>query len=136
RRRETVVPPSRNCSARVGGQGRHRRHRDRIRKVAGLPASDPHRADRGPDPTAVYLAPTKALAQDQMQALARLCAATPELADVMVATYDGDTPPEARRAIREQARIIVTNPDMLHASILGNPKRWTRLLKTLRYLVV
>lgn len=89
-----------------------------------------------PTATAVYLAPTKALAQDQMQALARLCAATPELADVMVATYDGDTPPEARRAIREQARIIVTNPDMLHASILGNPKRWTRLLKTLRYLVV
>ena len=89
-----------------------------------------------PTATAVYLAPTKALAQDQMQSLARLCAATPELADVMVATYDGDTPPEARRAIREQARIIVTNPDMLHASILGNPKRWTRLLKTLRYLVV
>lgn len=89
-----------------------------------------------PTATALYLAPTKALAQDQMQALARLCAATPELADVMVATYDGDTPPEARRAIREQARIIVTNPDMLHASILGNPKRWARLLKTLRYLVV
>ncbi|HJD49000.1 MAG TPA: DEAD/DEAH box helicase, partial [Candidatus Corynebacterium intestinavium] len=91
---------------------------------------------KDPTATALYLAPTKALAQDQMQALARLCAATPELADVMVATYDGDTPPEARRAIREQARIIVTNPDMLHASILGNPKRWTRLLKTLRYLVV
>ena len=86
--------------------------------------------------TALYLAPTKALAQDQRQALARLCTATDGLTDVMVATYDGDTPPEARRTVREQARVIITNPDMLHASILGNPKRWTRLLKTLRYVVI
>ena len=86
--------------------------------------------------TALYLSPTKALAQDQRTSLARMCAGTPALNNVMVATYDGDTPAEARRVIREQARIIVTNPDMLHASILGNQKSWTRLLRTLKYVVI
>lgn len=86
--------------------------------------------------TALYLSPTKALAQDQRASLARMCSSVESLRNVMVATYDGDTPPEARRVIREQARIIVTNPDMLHASVLSSPGAWTRLLKTLRYVVV
>ena len=86
--------------------------------------------------TALYISPTKALAQDQKASLAAMCSGTASLADVLVASYDGDTPPEARRTIRESARIVITNPDMLHASILGNPGAWTRLLKTLRYLVI
>lgn len=86
--------------------------------------------------TCLYLSPTKALAQDQRSALARLTAAVPSLRNVMVATYDGDTAPTARRTIRDDARIIISNPDMVHASILGNHQRWTRLLRGLRYLVI
>lgn len=89
-----------------------------------------------PLPTALYLCPTKALAQDQVAQLARMCRDIPALAGVSVATYDGDTPPEQRRIIRDEAHIIVTNPDMVHASILGNAQRWGRLLRTLRYVVV
>ncbi|AGP31722.1 DEAD/DEAH box helicase [Corynebacterium terpenotabidum] len=84
----------------------------------------------------LYLSPTKALAQDQRSAMARLIASSPALRETMVATYDGDTPGEARRVIREDARVIISNPDMVHASILGNHQRWTRLLRTLRFLVV
>jgi DEAD/DEAH box helicase domain-containing protein len=91
---------------------------------------------RDPAASCLYLSPTKALAQDQRGALARLCAAIPALGDVMVATYDGDTPPEARRTIRDRARIVVSNPDMVHASLLGQAERWSRLLRTLRYLIV
>lgn len=86
--------------------------------------------------TALYLSPTKALAQDQRTAIAQMCAGVDALNNVMVATYDGDTPAEARRLIREQARVVVTNPDMVHASILGNSGSWTRLLRTLKYVVV
>lgn len=84
----------------------------------------------------LYLSPTKALAQDQRAAMARLLASSPALRDVVVATYDGDTPGEARRLIREEARVIISNPDMVHASILGNHERWTRLLRNLRFLVI
>ena len=66
--------------------------------------------------TALYLSPTKALAQDQRTAIAQMCAGVDALKDVMVATYDGDTPAEARRVIREQARIVVTNPCLLYTS--------------------
>jgi DEAD/DEAH box helicase domain-containing protein len=84
----------------------------------------------------LYLSPTKALAQDQRASLARLCSTVPELRGVMVASYDGDTPPEARRTIRDEARILVSNPDMVHASVLGQSQRWSRLLRTLRFIVV
>lgn len=86
--------------------------------------------------TCLYLAPTKALGQDQLESLARLVDAVPALGDVIPATYDGDTPPEARRFIRERSRWIVSNPDMLHLSILGRHGSWTRLLRNLRYVVV
>ncbi|WP_291479777.1 DEAD/DEAH box helicase [Corynebacterium sp.] len=84
----------------------------------------------------LYLSPTKALAQDQRATLARPCSQVPELRGVMVASYDGDTPPEARRTIRDDARILVSNPDMVHASLLGQSQRWSRLLRTLRFIVV
>ena len=93
-------------------------------------------AKLGSAASALYISPTKALAQDQRNAISHMCAGSNELSNVMVATYDGDTPPEARRVIRDQARVIVTNPDMLHASILGNPQVWGRFLRSLKYVVV
>lgn len=87
-----------------------------------------------PDARALYLFPTKALAHDQVAALdafADACqiAATPH-------AYDGDTPADARRAIRRSARVIVTNPDMLHAGILPHHGRWQGLFSALRYVVL
>ncbi|WP_426705140.1 DEAD/DEAH box helicase [Corynebacterium auriscanis] len=93
-------------------------------------------AKPGNSASALYISPTKALAQDQRATIAQMCVECDELSDVVVATYDGDTPPEARRVIRDQAQVIVTNPDMLHASILGNPQVWGRFLRSLKFIVV
>jgi len=86
------------------------------------------------DTRALYLFPTKALAQDQ---LAELHDLNGRLANrVGVFTYDGDTPTDARKAIREKSHVVLTNPDMLHAGILPHHTRWTRLFENLRYIVV
>src|SRR5208283_3968594 len=53
-----------------------------------------------------------------------------------VFTYDGDTPSDARKSIREKSHIVLTNPDMLHTGILPHHTRWTRLFENLRYIVV
>jgi DEAD/DEAH box helicase domain-containing protein len=84
--------------------------------------------------SALYLYPTKALSQDQCAEMNTLLehAGRPERAHV----YDGDTPAEIRRQIREQSRLVVTNPDMLHASILPNQESWAALFGSLRYIVV
>jgi len=83
---------------------------------------------------ALYLFPTKALSADQVS---ELCEVIDE-ADVPVKTYtyDGDTPPAARKAIRQAGHIVVTNPDMLHSGILPNHTRWIRLFENLRYVVI
>ena len=87
-----------------------------------------------PDTRALYLFPTKALAQDQLAELQDLAA---RLEDVFgVFTYDGDTPADARKAIRERAQLVLTNPDMLHTGILPQHTRWTRLFENLRYIVI
>lgn len=87
-----------------------------------------------PDTRALYLFPTKALAQDQ---LAELHDLGQRLSDTFgVFTYDGDTPADARKAIREKGHIVLTNPDMLHTGILPHHTRWTRLLENLRYVVL
>ena len=87
-----------------------------------------------PDTRALYLFPTKALAQDQ---LAELHSLSQALADSFgVFTYDGDTPADARKAIRQQGHIVLTNPDMLHAGILPHHTRWTRVFENLRYIVL
>jgi DEAD/DEAH box helicase domain-containing protein len=87
-----------------------------------------------PDTRALYLFPTKALAQDQ---LAELYDLNQRLDDRFgVFTYDGDTPADARRAIREKGHIVLTNPDMLHTGILPHHTRWTRLFENLRYIVI
>ncbi len=87
-----------------------------------------------PDTRALYLFPTKALAQDQ---LAELHDLNTRLADRFgVFTYDGDTPGDARRAIRERGHIVLTNPDMLHTGILPHHTKWTRLFENLKYIVI
>lgn len=86
-----------------------------------------------PAATAIYLSPTKALGADQ---LATARAVAPAALSSLISLYDGDTPKDARRAIRDSARWVFTNPDMLHVSMLGNHVRWTRLLRNLRYVVV
>ena len=82
----------------------------------------------------MYLFPTKALAQDQ---LAEIHDVNQRLDNRFgVFTYDGDTPSDARKAIREKSHIVLTNPDMLHTGILPHHTRWTRLFENLRYIVL
>ena len=87
---------------------------------------------------ALYLFPTKALAQDQLAELQALCetldAATDE--KIGVFTYDGDTPQDARRTIRARAHLVLSNPDMVHSGILPHHPRWAKLFENLRYVVV
>ncbi len=83
---------------------------------------------------AMYLFPTKALAQDQLSVLQQLI----DDADATIAThtYDGDTPAAERRRIRQAADIVITNPDMLHAGILPHHTRWHELFSQLRFVVM
>jgi len=91
----------------------------------------------GDDATALYLFPTKALAQDQLQSLTRLSSEHPELIrSVRAGVYDGDTQPATRRKLRESANLILSNPDMLHQGILPQHSRWAPFLRRLRYVVV
>ena len=89
---------------------------------------------KDPDTRALYLFPTKALAQDQLANLYGLVEALG--ADIGTFTYDGDTPQDARKAIRARAHIVVTNPDMLHKGVLPHHTKWVKLLENLRYVVV
>ena len=87
-----------------------------------------------PGARAIYMFPTKALAEDQLHELqAALDAAGSE---IRAFTYDGDTPQDARRAIRERANIILTNPDMLHSGILPHHTKWAKCFENLRYIVI
>ncbi len=81
--------------------------------------------------TALYLSPTKALAADQLASVRDLGLPAP-----LVATYDGDTPPDERRWVREHAGYVLTNPDLLHHSLLPGHERWASFLRGLRYVVV
>ncbi len=91
-----------------------------------------------PASRALYLFPTKALAQDQLAELDRLTQlmASNAATEVGVFTYDGDTPQDARRAIRGRAHVVLTNPDMLHSGILPHHPRWAKLFENLRYIVI
>ena len=86
---------------------------------------------REPKRRALYLYPTKALAQDQARALAAY--GVPKLRP---AIYDGDTPSERRWQIRKWANVILTNPDMLHVGLLPHHDRWGDVLQNLSYVVV
>ena len=87
-----------------------------------------------PDTRALYLFPTKALAQDQMHEVHSLITAL--AAEIRTYTYDGDTPDDARQAIRKQGHIVITNPDMLHTGILPHHTKWQKLFANLQYVVV
>jgi DEAD/DEAH box helicase domain-containing protein len=87
-----------------------------------------------PDTRALYLFPTKALAQDQLAELHDLCQRLDNCFGVY--TYDGDTPGDARKAIRERGHVVLTNPDMLHTGILPHHTKWTRLFENLRFIVL
>jgi DEAD/DEAH box helicase domain-containing protein len=86
------------------------------------------------DTRALYLFPTKALAQDQLAELYDLSQRLENRFGVY--TYDGDTPSDARKSIREKSHIVLSNPDMLHTGILPHHTRWTRLFENLRYIVL
>jgi len=88
-----------------------------------------------PRSCALYLFPTKALAQDQLRSLNETF--YPALFQSgEVTTFDGDTPQAERADIRRRARVVLTNPDMLHLGILPNHQQWSRLLRRLKYVVI
>jgi DEAD/DEAH box helicase domain-containing protein len=89
---------------------------------------------RGRGARSLYLFPTKALAQDQLAELTELCGHLDS--GIRTFTYDGDTPPNARSAIREAGHIVITNPDMLHAAILPHHTKWLKLFQNLEYVVI
>jgi len=86
-----------------------------------------------PDARILYMFPTKALAQDQLAELEQLGKSLPEL---RMFTYDGDTPQDARRAVRARANLVLTNPDMLHSGILPHHTKWATLFQNLTYVVI
>lgn len=95
-----------------------------------------HALEQDHNSRAMYIFPTKALAQDQKRSLKDIMVYMPGLEDTVIETFDGDTPMAERNDIREQARIIFTNPDMLHITILPQEERWRSFLKNLKLVVV
>jgi DEAD/DEAH box helicase domain-containing protein len=104
---------------------------------------------KDPSSRALYLFPTKALAQDQLAELQAMCeqldsqgsdvAAGSERGltpGIGVFTYDGDTPQDARRTIRSRAHLVLSNPDMVHSGILPHHPRWAKLFENLRYVII
>jgi len=83
---------------------------------------------------AMYLFPTKALAEDQLHEFNQ--AVEDMGSDIRAFTYDGDTPQDARKAIRQRANVVLTNPDMLHSGILPHHTKWARYFEDLRYIVI
>ncbi len=99
-----------------------------------LPVLD--RMLREPGARAIYLFPTKALSRDQMEEMNSTINDLGDESGLKSFVYDGDTPQDARRAIRGQANVVITNPDMLHAGILPHHTRWAKLFENLRYVVL
>jgi DEAD/DEAH box helicase domain-containing protein len=93
-----------------------------------------HRIARNPDARALYLYPTKALTYDQLDDLMNWAAALDRSLGVF--SYDGDTPQDARAAVRSRGNLVLTNPDMLHKGILPHHTKWTRLMENLEFVVI
>ncbi|MFV2101934.1 DEAD/DEAH box helicase [Micromonospora sp. LOL_024] len=134
-RRRGVASPWRH-QVEAAGLAYHRRHVVVATGTASgkslayqLPALATLLAD--PRATVLYLAPTKALAADQLRAVAAL-----EVEGVRPACYDGDTPRAEREWIRRHARFVLTNPDMLHHGVLPGHAQWSGFLRRLVYVVV
>lgn len=103
--------------------------------------------ERDGDVKALYIFPTKALAQDQKKSLMNILSNMETLSHILVETFDGDTPQMNRTKIRENASgclmlntwlsaVIFTNPDTLHITIMPNEEKWRSFLKNLKYVVV
>ena len=84
----------------------------------------------------LYLFPTKALSQDQQSELNELTGGEGEGLNIKIATYDGDTPESLRVSARDTGRIIISNPDMLHAGILPNHPKWIKFFSKLKFIVI
>ncbi|KAG9228250.1 DEAD/DEAH box helicase-like protein [Amylocarpus encephaloides] len=95
-----------------------------------------HELERDPSTRAMYIFPTKALAQDQRRSLNEMMRFMTGLEETIVETFDGDTDMRDRNIIREEGRIIFTNPDMLHITILPQEEKWRIFLRNLKYVVV
>jgi DEAD/DEAH box helicase domain-containing protein len=94
---------------------------------------------KDPNASALYLFPTKALAQDQLKAINKLIPQDEKSfhhAATISAIYDGDTPAHIRNSIRERARLLISNPDMLHFGILPHHTRWNRFLGNLKFIII
>jgi DEAD/DEAH box helicase domain-containing protein len=83
----------------------------------------------------LYLFPTKALSQDQQSELNEVVTAAEGL-NIKISTYDGDTPESLRVSARDTGRIIISNPDMLHAGILPNHPKWIKFFSKLKFVVI
>src|SRR5712692_5541596 len=97
-----------------------------------------HSILQDPSSRALYLFPTKALAQDQLAELQAMCETIASTGgeQIGVFTYDGDTPQDARRTIRARAHLVLSNPDMVHSGILPHHPRWAKLFQNLRYVII
>ncbi len=95
-----------------------------------------HALEKDPESRGMYIFPTKALAQDQRRSMKELLKYIPGLENTIVETFDGDTPMKERNQIRDDGRIIFTNPDMLHITILPQESGWRTFLQNLKYVVV
>ena len=95
-----------------------------------------HELEQNSNARGMYIFPTKALAQDQRRSMKELLRFMPGLENVVVDTFDGDTPVADRHVIRDNGRIIFTNPDMLHITILPQEDKWRTFLQNLRFVVV
>lgn len=95
-----------------------------------------HELEQDPDSRGMYIFPTKALAQDQRRSMKEMLKYIPGFENVLVETFDGDTPMKDRNMIRDEGRIIFTNPDMLHITILPQESGWRTFLKNLKFVVV
>jgi len=90
---------------------------------------------KSPEARALYVFPTKALAQDQLRGLSNLKNLNPDL-PIKAGTYDGDTPANMRRKLRDEGNIILTNPDMLHQGMLPHHPSWAKFFAELRFVVI
>ncbi|KAI2856316.1 hypothetical protein CBS147353_1528 [Aspergillus niger] len=95
-----------------------------------------HELEKDPSSRGLYIFPTKALAQDQRRSMQELLQFMDGLQGTLVETFDGDTPMPSRNLIRDEARIIFTNPDMLHITILPQEAAWRTFLQNLKFVVV
>ncbi|MCJ1459470.1 hypothetical protein MMC28_009849 [Mycoblastus sanguinarius] len=95
-----------------------------------------HELEQDSNARGMYIFPTKALAQDQRRSMKELLRFMPGLENSVVDTFDGDTAMSDRHLIRDEGRIIFTNPDMLHITILPQEDKWRKFLQNLRFVVV